>query len=607
MGNILTFARDGLQSFVAGLGTDRDKASTVFYVEPQINDQQLLAAYRSSWLPRKIVDIPALDSCRNWRAWQAENDQIEAIEAEEKRLNIKAKIIEARKKARLFGGAAIYFDVGDDPAEELTLDRVGKDGIRFLTVLTRRQLTAGQIENDPLSPQYGKPKDYKVNSSSGSTTIHPSRLVLFIGAEHPDENAPGQNQGWGDSVLTSVLEAVKQADSTSANIASLVFEAKIDVITLEGMADALRKPGGEAELLTRYRIAATGKGNNGMLVLDGGETYEQKTGNFATLPDIMDRFFQNVSGAADIPMTRLFGQSPGGLNASGLSDLTNYYDHIRSMQELEMGPAMYTLDECIIRSALGSRPEEIWYQWTSLWQMTDKEKSEIGKINAETIKAIFDTGLIPEEVLGKSAVNMMVESGVMPGLDAAYDDWFKANPDPDSDEPPVITRPAATPEPEDVTASDAEPRTLYVHRKLLNAAEVIAHYKRQGVETTLAADDMHVTITFSRTPVDWMKMGQAWQAKLGIEPGGPRLMDQFGPDKQALVMLFSSSELEWRHEGMVEKGASWDWPDYQPHLTISYAFDGEIGNVEPYRGALVFGPEIFAELDEDWSEKVREE
>jgi hypothetical protein len=92
-------------------------------------------------------------------------------------------------------------------------------------------------------------------------------------------------------------------------------------------------PDGERKVTDRYRIAATGKSINRMLILDGKEKYERKSASFQTLPDLMDRFFQNVSGAADIPMTRLFGMSPGGLNASGESDLRNYYDRIASSQE----------------------------------------------------------------------------------------------------------------------------------------------------------------------------------------------------------------------------------------------------------------------------------
>src|SRR5690606_18681467 len=113
--------------------------------------------------------------------------------------------------------------------------------------------------------------------------------------------------------------------------------------------------------------------------------------------------------------------------------------------------------------------------------------------------------------------------------------------------------------------------------------EIIEHFKAQGFETTLPADDMHVTITFSRQPVDWMKMGENWsdngKGGLTIPAGGPRLMDAFGPSGEAKVLLFSSSALSWRHEDMKRQGATWDHPEYQPHLTISYDFDGDLGQV----------------------------
>ncbi len=74
---------DSLQNLTAGLGTSRDKAALSVYVDTYMSDAELVAAYRSSWLARKIVDIPAFDACRKWRAWQAEAAQITLIEAEE--------------------------------------------------------------------------------------------------------------------------------------------------------------------------------------------------------------------------------------------------------------------------------------------------------------------------------------------------------------------------------------------------------------------------------------------------------------------------------------------------------------------------------------------
>lgn len=420
----LTRLSDGLQSLVAGLGTDRDKAVTTGYVAPLLTDEQIINAYRGSWLARKIVDIPALDSCRRWRSWQASQDEIEAIEGEESRLALKAKTLEARTKARLFGGAAILIGTGDpDPLEPLDPGRIKKGGVRYLTVLTRRQLSAGEIELDPLSPLYGQPKFYQMVGATRHVDIHPSRLVRFIGAPHPDDElSAGLNRGWGESVLVAAMDAVRNADGTAANVASLVFEASVDVIRIPDFMGGLAGAEYEQRLLKRFGLAMTAKGINRALILDKEEEYEKKSPSFATLPDVMDRFMQLASGAADIPMTRLLGQSPAGMSATGESDLRNYYDRVSAGQELEMTPAMGVLDECLIRSALGSRPPQVHFIWSSLWQISDKERSEIGERTANTIAKLADTGLYPLEALAKAGANTLVEHSILPGLEEAIEE-----------------------------------------------------------------------------------------------------------------------------------------------------------------------------------------
>lgn len=424
MGSVIAFARDKLQSLVSMLGTERDKAATTFYANPQWDDAQLINAYRGSWLPRKIVNVPALDSCRKWRDWQAEGDQIEKIEAEEKRLNLKAKVLEARWKARLFGGAAIYIGTGEnDPSLPFKPEGVRAGGIRFLNVMTRRKLQAGEIDNDPESEWYGRPRWFDLQSTASPVRIHPSRLVIFTGEQHPDEDFGGAvNQGWGDSVLLSTFEAIKNADSSAANVASLIFEAKVDVIRVPDMMSSLADDGYKTRLMERFQLAATAKGINQTLLLDKEEEYEQKSASFQTLPDIIKSFLEIAAGASDIPLTRLLGTSPGGQNSTGESDLRNYYDRIAAAQSLEMTPAMYRLDEALIRSALGSRPPDAHFIWSSLWQISDKERSEIGKADAETISKLNDTGLFPPEALAKAGANMLVEHSIMPGLQEAIDE-----------------------------------------------------------------------------------------------------------------------------------------------------------------------------------------
>jgi len=192
---------------------------------------------------------------------------------------------------------------------------------------------------------------------------------------------------------------------------------------------------------------------------------------------------------------------------------------------------------------------------------------------------------------------------VLPGLDAAIEEYGKLSEQEPSDEELAASAAAqAAAKPATTPTADAAPRTLYVRRDVLNAAEIVKWAKAQGF--TDIVPDLHVTITYSRTPVDWMKMGDNWsdngKGGLTIPAGGPRLMEAFGDNGEAKVLSFASSALSWRHEDMKRSGASSDREEYQPHVTISYAADGpDLSEVEPYRGKIELGPEIFEELRED--------
>lgn len=552
-----------------------------------------------------------MDAVRKGRDWQAEQDQIELIEAEEKRLGFWSKLLEVKVKARLWGGAALYIGTGEtDLMEPLNVEAMAKDGIKYLTVLSRRDVSAGPIEQDVLSEFHGRPAYYEVTGNASMVRIHPSRLAVFVGAPHGDSLlGMGPNQGWGDSIIEAVYSAMKNADATAANIASLVFEANVDVFRIPDFMASLADPAYQTRLLDRFTLAATAKGINKALLLDKEEEYDRKQVTFAQLPEVMQTFLQMAAGAADIPVTRLLGQSPAGMSATGESDMNNYYDRVSSIQSLEMTPALYRLDECLIRSALGSRPPEIFYEWSPLKQMTEKEQAEIGKMNAETAEILGRTGIFTSEELRTVVGNQLVESSFYPGLDQAMSDtgngWEKEFEEAQQAEAEA----RANAEQARQQANDAAPRTLYVRRDVLNAAEITAWAKGQGFETV--QDGLHVTIIHTRTPLDWIKVGQAgeWSSdedgEMTIAPGGPRLMERFG---DAVVLQFASSRLTWRHEDIKRLGAETDYPEYQPHVTISWNAAGlELSKIEPYTGKIVLGPEIFSEVKEDWQAGIREE
>lgn len=618
--NILTPLFDGLHNLVANLGTPRDKSQASYYGFTPLSDMDLVTAYRGNWLPRKIVRIPAEDAVRKWRTWSASKEEIDAIERVEREHNIKSKMLRAMTLARLTGGAAVYFRVKNaDPSMELDIESVGKDGLEYAAVLTKQQLNPREIERDISSPLFGKPVGYTITSSSVGTIeeIHPSHLVVLHGSEPLSDVIDGAN-GWGDSVLQHIYESLLRCDSTTAAIAAMVFEAKIDVINVPGLMKNLSDGRYESQLTKRFGLAAMMKGINGTLILDEKEQYSQKSASFAALPDIMDRFAQEVSGAADIPMTRLWGRSAAGMNSTGESDLRNYYDAVQTNQELVLNPAMFSLNEAIIRSALGSRPEEIYPIWSSLWQTTEKERAEIGSITAGMVKTLSDAKVFPAQTLAEAAANTMIESGAMPGLDAAVEEFGLEPEEPLEAEllagatsvgfqQREVKTNTTTKKPVAAPVADAAPRSLYVRRDVVNAAEVIRWARSQGLSELYDASELHVTICYVRVPVDWMKVPENYEEETRIAAGGPRMMDQFG---EHTVLLIPGRQLQWRHKDIIDSLISagdgmharedlHSHPDYQPHISLSEAKQSiDLSSVKPFTGQIILGPEIFEEIKE---------
>jgi uncharacterized protein len=587
-----TITFDGFANFLSGLGAGNPKTAANSYVL-ECSQVDLEVAYRSSTWFGKIVDIPADDGTREWRAWQAEKDQIEVLEAEEHRLMLRPKLRQAMIWSRLYGGAVIIpGGLPGKPDQPLVPERIGKNSIRYLTVLHRWDIQAHGMIRDPLSEFYGQPEYYALNTEGGvEVRLHPSRVIRINGREVP--NRMGGDHGWGDSVWVHLHDAITSSDAGAAVIGALMQEAKIDVVRVPEMMVGMATAEYEAAMLRRFRMAAMLKSISNVLLLDKDDEWNQKQITWAGIPDVMNTLLTIMAGAADIPVTRLIGTSAKGLNATGEGDLKNYYDTVKAKQELVLSPALKPLDEMLIRSALGSRPPKVWYNWNSLWQPTDKEQAEVDKLEAETTLIYVNTGLIPSDALAKSVQNRMIESERWPGIEQALDEATEELdvPDPDGDDADVTV-----PQGQRATvAADAAPRTLYVRRDVINRADIVRWAEAQGF--TDIVPDLHVTIAYSTTPVDWFAVGTSWSEKIEIAAGGPRQMERLGPDGEYIALLITANELVWRNKEIREAGASWSWPDYQPHISIQVGGDMPDG-VKPYQGKIVLGPEMFEEIRE---------
>jgi len=98
-----------------------------------------------------------------------------------------------------------------------------------------------------------------------------------------------------------------------------------------------------------------------------------------------------------------------------------------------------------------------------------------------------------------------------------------------------------------------------------------------GLETHEPADELHTTVLLDKEhEFDWEP--QSFESPIEVSPETFSL-DLFGQDKNVLVLKYQCDELADRHSrGMEEHNLSWDFPEYSPHVTLSY--DGSNIDIE---------------------------
>lgn len=380
-----TLTHDGLQNVVSGLGTGADKRShnQFTFGGNYFNFAELEAAYSENWIARQVVDVPVADALREWREWK--HKDASDIRKEEKRVQLRSRFASSQRWARLYGGAAILM-VTDQPLDEpLDVAKIGQGGLKRLVTLDRWELSP-QVVNytNPIAADYLMPEWYTVRGGSGQ--IHSSHLIRIDGEDLP-RRLRALNQSWGDSRLRQILEDLKDVTSTKSGIVSMVQEANVDVVQRAGLSNELASDQ-EGEILKRFALGAQMKSLVNMLLLDGEETYERKSLSFAGLEGVFDKLMVWISGAAEIPMTRLFGRSAAGMSATGEGDLGNYYDALAGTQEEKYRTELERLDQALVRSALGSFPDDCEWEWNPLYQESGTElaQQELAHSQSEDIR-----------------------------------------------------------------------------------------------------------------------------------------------------------------------------------------------------------------------------
>lgn len=402
-----TYARitnDGWENILTGAGTAKDsKRAMRAQASRSMPRAEREALYATGGVARRIIDVPCGDMVREWFDLVTEDGV--AIQQEMDALGIKAHVDWALKCGRLQGGSMLLLLIDDGGTLE---DELNENQIRRIygaRVYDREELSRRDFvyDDDPMSASYGYVEWYSVQPARGRPFfVHASRVIMFPGLRVPNRLRE-LNDGWDYSYYDLVYAALQNHETGMNSATSILGDFVQATLSVKGLTDLIAA-GQDDVIKKRLNLLDLSRNVLNTMILDADEEqYTKHASSVAGLADVLDRNAQEVSAITGIPITRLYGRSPGGMNATGESDIRNYYDELGSEQESILSPRLERLVRLFMLqrdgTTQGREPSEWAIKWRPLWQPTEKEQAETRKAIADTDVAYIDRGVVtPAEV-----------------------------------------------------------------------------------------------------------------------------------------------------------------------------------------------------------------
>lgn len=386
------------------------------------NYQLLTSLYRDNWIVQNIVATIPNDIVRKWYEIKSSiaPEYLDQMAKLERKTQLRKKLLLGMYWGRLYGGAVgvILIKGHDDMSQPLDLDMVMPGSFLGLQILDRWTgvYPDGELVTDPSDVDFGLPAYYTIrDEASGQMVarVHHSRVVRFIGRELPWMEQVTELY-WGESEIEAIYNEVVKRDNVSGNIAALTFRANVNYMESEGLDQLLGTA--NTEMQRRFwnvmQAQAIMENNFGTRVINKGDAIHNTQYTFTGLPDVYDRVMMDVAGAARTPVTKLFGRSPAGLNATGEADLQNYYDYIDGLRETEFRAVIERLLPVMALSAWGMITDDLSIDFPPMWTPDAKEIAEIAERKSGAVIVAYQNDLLDAATAMQELQNLEEETGL---------------------------------------------------------------------------------------------------------------------------------------------------------------------------------------------------
>ena len=410
--------------FRLGYGSQSPLEATEYPLTRMTDNYALLnSLYRDNWVVQNVVGIIPDDMTKKWFAPAGavgpehlkELDRVQRVTALRERVN------EGLRWGRLYGGAAGLIMIRGQEGmlgQPLELESIYPGTFQGLYILDRWQ---GVVPGMELVFEGGEPVPayYSITDARGNTVakVHHSRLVRFTGRDLPFLERVAELY-WGESEVEALYNDVVKHDNVAANMAALTFRANVDTMEVQNLDQLFSVTSGEQQrrFWNVMQAQSVMKSNFGMQLVNRGDQIKNTQYTFTGLQEVYDSMCLDLSGASRIPVTKLFGRSPAGMNATGESDLRNYYDYVDTLREAKLRPILEKLLPVLAMSAWGAVPDGLDITFPPLWTPTAKEVAEIAKTKSEAIVSGYQAGLLNVDTAQKELKKLADETGMFDSI-----------------------------------------------------------------------------------------------------------------------------------------------------------------------------------------------
>ena len=363
----------------------------------------VLAALATRPEYRNMAAAISNESTRQWIEFYCDGDDksapetIKVIEEELKRINARKVFREVLTHDCLYGRGQIFIDIdGADNEKPLILDprSIKKDSLKGIKNIEPMWTTPDTYNTtDPTGEYFYKPQSW----FTFGKRIHADRLMTVITRPVPDILKAAFNFS-GISLSQLAEPYVDNWLRARQGVSDLINNFSITAIKT-ALAGVLHDGQDGTDVLKRAELFTSMRSNLGLMVLDNtSEDLVQLNVPLSGLHELQAQAQEQLCSVSRIPAIVLTGISPGGLNASSDSELTVFYDWIKSQQEAFLRQPLEVIIQVIQLSKFGKIDPSIKFKFVPLRQMTEKEIAEIRLSDAQADASDIDHGVIsPEE------------------------------------------------------------------------------------------------------------------------------------------------------------------------------------------------------------------